>query len=474
MRLKDYIGIGKVLVLYKIVETDGLFGIKFKKYFDGDNIPIKEINMKILKHEHEGLLYLLLIDSCGNVIMDAFKYLNQEKYLGKKSYAKRMQAITALKFLYSFIELYSIGSINLLAFDDVTTLTAFLRGGYYKGNDMIYEIETRRCNDTINYYFSAYRRYYEKYFKIKDSHFSDVESLGKIVGKGLLGHTSKSKATRYTSNRKINERKEVPKYINYEEYLIILDIIKEKYGLREELICKLMYIYGLRIGEVLGLTIEDIEVKWNSYNIILRNRLSDKAHQHAKGCVNVLSKNDYESTEYNKLNVGFQIIPITKETFRLLFKYFDETTSPFELTSTTLKNSTSKRIADRVTKEFDTNNFYIFVSKNYTPITAGGWNGILRKIYAQAGIPIDKGKREHNLNHKLRHGFSMYKIYKYGFNRQELRAALRHKSESSVDYYYNPTEDDLRKLNIQGNELLEKAGINRKYKNKEKVDQFED
>ena len=456
--------------MYKIVESDGLFGIKFNKYFEGDISPVKETYIKILKHEHEEKLHLLLVDSFGNVIMDAYKYLNEDRYLGNKSYAKRMQAATALKFLYSFVELYVVGDVNLLAFEDITILTAFLRGGYHKGNDMTYEINTRRCNDTINYYFSAYRGYYEKYFKIEDSPFSNAEFLGKIMGRGLLGHTSKTKSIRYTSNRKINERKEVPKYISLEEYFRILDIIEEKYSLREELICKLMYIYGLRIGEVLGLTIEDIEIKGgNKYTLILRNRLSDKVHQHAKGCMNILSKEDYKSPQYNTLQEGFQLVPITKETFISLSNYVDETTSPLELTSTTLKNSMNKRIADSVTKGTNADNLYIFVSKNYTPITVGGWNGVLRQIYVQAGISIDKGKREYNLNHKLRHGYAMFRIYKCGFNRQELRASMRHKSEESIEYYYNPTEEDLRKMSIKSNEILEKAGIDIKYKNKKRV-----
>lgn len=459
--------------LYKIVEREGMFGVKFDKYFNDEKSPIKECNVRILKHKREGLFYFLLIDSYGNIIMEAYKYLNEDRYLGKKNYAKRMQAATALKFLYSFIELYNINDVKMLSFDDVTTLTAFLRGGYCQGNGMTYEFDTRRCNDTINYYFAVYREYYKKYYKIKDTPFSDVKYLGKSLERGLLGHTSRKKCTAYTSNRKINNRKDVPKYISYDEYLRIQDIIKEKYSLREELMCKLMYIYGLRIGEVLGLTLEDIEEKGEKYTLVLRNRLSDKIYQHAKGCINVSSKNDYETKEYKKVDVGFQTVPITKTIYDMLVRYIDETTSPFELSSLALRNSTTKRLADRVTERFAEDNFYVFISKNYTPITVGGWNEILRNIYMEVGISIDRGKKENNLNHKLRHGFAMFRICKFGYNRQELRAALRHRSESSVEYYYNPTEDDLRRMNIQGNELLEKAGINMKYKKKgDNVDSY--
>lgn len=38
-----------------------------------------------------------------------------------------------------------------------------------------------------------------------------------------------------------------------------MSLIEDKYTLREKIIVKLMYEYGLRIGEVLGLTLEDIQ-----------------------------------------------------------------------------------------------------------------------------------------------------------------------------------------------------------------------
>ena len=52
----------------------------------------------------------------------------------------------------------------------------------------------------------------------------------------------------------------MPMYFKENEYNEIINIIKQKYTVREHLIIHLMYNFGLRIGEVLGLTSEDLHV----------------------------------------------------------------------------------------------------------------------------------------------------------------------------------------------------------------------
>lgn len=80
-----------------------------------------------------------------------------------------------------------------------------------------------------------------------------------------------------------------------------------------------MYENGLRIGEVLGLTREDValeeDVNGNQIPVLyLRNRLTDKAFQNAKSCMKVHSKQTYRSKDYNT-----EWIDIIKFNFHIVY-----------------------------------------------------------------------------------------------------------------------------------------------------------
>jgi hypothetical protein len=75
-----------------------------------------------------------------------------------------------------------------------------------------------------------------------------------------------------------------------------------------------MYEGGLRIGEALGLTADDIRVEEVDGEYIgvvyIKNRVSDKSYQRAKTAMKVFDKREYSSKEYNNLDIGFQCVPI--------------------------------------------------------------------------------------------------------------------------------------------------------------------
>ncbi|MGQ7062326.1 site-specific integrase, partial [Bacillus cereus group sp. BceL175] len=234
----------------------------------------------------------------------------------------------------------------------------------------------------------------------------------------------------------------------YTEYSELMNLIEDKYTLREKIIVKLMYEYGLRIGEVLGLTLEDIQGEHitkqkGRCRLILRNRFTDKPWQYAKGCLKIISRNNYTNEIYNIEGGGFQIINISSKTFNLIQEYIDETTSPFSLSDKAYKNYLEKNIADKVSEMDIDRNAYVFLSKNYTPIAGGAWNRIMKNIFQQVGIQIDRGKKTDNLNHRFRHGFAMFKVLHEGFDEIKLAYVMRHSNTNSVSAYFNPTEDDL-------------------------------
>ena len=66
-----------------------------------------------------------------------------------------------------------------------------------------------------------------------------------------------------------------------------------------ECIIRLMYQSGLRIGEVLELTFEDIVEDNNNYKVIIRNRFTDRTFQKAKFLMTITDRNQYRSRDYN-------------------------------------------------------------------------------------------------------------------------------------------------------------------------------
>lgn len=74
-------------------------------------------------------------------------------------------------------------------------------------------------------------------------------------------------------------RRHIPAYISQDEFVRMVQKCREKDDLRMECIIRLMYQSGLRIGEVLGLTFEDIIEENGLCKVIIRNRFTDKTFQ---------------------------------------------------------------------------------------------------------------------------------------------------------------------------------------------------
>lgn len=430
-------------IMDRITEYKGYWGNSYKRI--RGNL-LYEVMVAGITKRHNDFLYMMVMGTNGKVYFDTYKYLNEE--LGDEGFSKRELALRALKLLYSYIELFNT-EIRYLDVDDKKKFITFLQGGQGIGQYISYDFMTVRKNDTVNSYLGVYRKFF-RYLGIKGNVFEEQSGIKKIIGSGSA-FNSKANAIevhKYSMNLKEVKTTIVPKYIKYTEYSELMNLIEDKYTLREKIIVKLMYEYGLRIGEVLGLTLEDIQGEHitkqkGRCRLILRNRFTDKPWQYAKGCLKIISRNNYTNEIYNIEGGGFQIINISSKTFNLIQEYIDETTSPFSLSDKAYKNYLEKNIADKVSEMDIDRNAYVFLSKNYTPIAGGAWNRIMKNIFQQVGIQIDRGKKTDNLNHRFRHGFAMFKVLHEGFDEIKLAYVMRHSNTNSVSAYFNPTEDDL-------------------------------
>lgn len=410
-----------------------------------------EIDFPKVTINRNGYDYILIYNKNMNVIREAYNYIN--KKMEDCSINTREMIASTIKKLYCFMEIFHV---DITEFDEskVNMLKDFLYGGSKKTNEGYeYVFQTLRGSDTINNYLSIYRGYL-KFLGIENKAFNDKSVIRVEKGsEGLSAHGTTKAYERYSVSEKSSQNKKtVPMYIRPYEFEKIIDVIKRDYSLREEIIVRLMYENGMRIGEALGITLEDIEED----RIIIRNRLSDKADQHAKTCKKVKDKSEYKGTDYNKWKIGYQFVKPTYRLLDIINEYID--IAHGEMSQIKRKNYLNYAKADKVTdgKMLEGENFYLFLNKNGHSLHSDGWNKILRDIYKKIGCVVDSKIREHNLNHRLRHGFGMRRVGE-GANVLQLAEDLRHSGISTVQCYFRPTEEDVYNANKEGAENMIKA-----------------
>lgn len=429
-------------------------GSYYKVYIN--EIEIKTIKITRIKRERNGFIYFFLFDSDGRVINEVYRYLNIEKK--HESVNSKEPMLNALKLLYAFKE---IVNKPLDKFDrmDIANLSNFILGiGIEKDKETINYIVDRGGN-THNMYLDSIRRFY-KYLNI-DCHPLFAKRIVNSVrgGYGILAHTKEIKVEKYNMNKSITKRSDifVPKYISLKEYKNIikyierLNLCKTEY-LRDRIIIDLMYITGMRIGEVLGLTYEDIKENINnpSYGMAyLRNRISDKSYQHAKTCMKVKDRSDYDTGRYKELDGGYQIVDIGPNLYHDILEYMDISRNIFSVSEQVMDNIANKATADSVEGRSD--NQYIFLNKRGIPLALSGWNKFLKKVFVQVGINIDKMKKKNSLSHRFRHGYAMYLIDNEKRTIEYVQKKMRHRSIQSTMIYYNPREED-RLKNVESME----------------------
>ncbi|MBR3312854.1 MAG: tyrosine-type recombinase/integrase [Atopobiaceae bacterium] len=350
------------------------------------------------------------------------------------------QAASALKTLESFCEIIET-PFEAFGIDHARAYLQFLRGTLGGGVVYRFELITQRSEGTVGAYLKHIRRY-ARWLGVSNSPFLQSKRLmsfgkSRVGGRGTEAHRLKADT---------KTPADAPRYISTDEYLRILKVIEGSWSIEERCIVRLMFEHGLRIGEVLGLTTEDLE--WSSdpdgipqYAVILRNRASDKDFQHAKTLMSVTDKRQYRSTEYGKRNVGMQRVFLSEDLFFQLSEYAEgflgNESADYDCT------------ADSVVGGED--NRYLFVNTKGRPLSSNLWNKRLRRIMEDAGVSVDKESRKTNLNHRFRHGYAMFLTKTARTNGKPLDAfavmtLMRHRSILSTDAYLRPTQEDISRL----------------------------
>lgn len=405
--------------------------------------------------------YYLVYDSDLVPIRPVFGFIN-DKLKGYSEHS-RIQALSALKLLYSYLDIFGL-SIEELTEDEITKFKEFLKGMSPVGAMISFNLSTTRTANTINGYLSVYRKYIQ-YLGIKDSALLETSAVKEV--QFISPETEMSTvAKKYKSNERSPRRDKVPAYISVRDFKKILNVIREDYSDREECIVRLMYEGGLRIGEVLGITSEDLKIedvinertgkKFKAGTVYIRNRFTDKKYQNAKNRVKVTNRRQYQTKAYKD---DVQKAYVSTALIEKINDYVNDAHEDFYRVSEKSKKIfnnnynkyTKTDIVDPSTYkdehgyQYD-ENYYIFINSIGKPLNISTWNEIMREIFIKAGIHVDTDVRENNLNHRFRHGFAMYLVQYHNVNPAQLKKALRHASISSAMIYYNPTDDDIAEL----------------------------
>lgn len=413
----------------------------------------------------DGFVYYILYDTDGSPVKEFFNYLNN--VIAPKGVAIRKKTAYCLKRLYECIDIYD-ANIKKLDTQFIAVLTNFFRGGILDDreitkNDQDIKIAVDICIAYLNH----------EGYKVNNATFNNVSSRS-------------TKSDNSTKHAVKQSDLFVPEYISDNEFKKLISVMRNsprnlytekfyntyknnlddkidedlasllgiqqnsldppKEDLESILIVTLMFTCGFRIGEVLGLTTEDIRIDTQKKYLVLRNRLSDAPYQYAKNLGHPKSYDDYHKAWY-KRSGGTCLVAISDVTYKSIIDYIDRIHKPYikAYDSPTL-------LADSVEEDTEGTNHYLFMNTSGGRLSIDNWNLILRRYFDKADIKRDQIVKHSNLNHRFRHSYAIRIVNLFReanishpdnppFGVADLARAMRHKSLGTCLRYFSWTKE---------------------------------
>lgn len=290
---------------------------------------------------------------------------------------------------------------------------------HVKGNEIgSKKISNIKRTDILNFY-NYLKNYGLAYSTIKIFHGMISASLEFAVGDDILRKNPCNDCLKYISARKIKEKEALSR----EEQQFILDYIKwhKDYFIYHPMI-NFMLETGLRCGETIGLT-------WNDVN--LKDRTININHQL------IYKKKDGKFQFYadtTKTESGLREIPITSSALNSLL----------EQRKLQLENGTRTNIS------IDGFSDFVFSSKNKRPVMPASLNHILGAIVNSINKEFDEERFPHISAHNLRHT-ACTRMAEDGMDIKVLQKIMGHSSISVTMNIYNHSgiersREEIRKI----------------------------
>ena len=404
------------------------------RYLVSENGSVRNVQTRHLIAENECIPPMsVFYDSEWSLLIPPSAYLLEEHQYSPSN--TKLIAINALKLLYSFSQILGyppedFSRAQCLAF------VQFLRGSIGESARYSFKNVTTRSESTISSYLNTVRSFM-RYLGKDDSPF-----LKKKITRNLVS-SSDGEQNAYSLSVRINQPLSAPMDVSIKEYLRLKETIGDKPGMPDGVIVELMFEYGLRIGEVLGLTFEDMGTKINRkgkkvYFLLLRNRVSDRPDQMARTVTfKPRTREEYSSKGYSKKDIGYQYVEISESTYFKIDEYI-------QIAHTAL--SSEKRYLNRADGIAIDDNHYIFISSRGTPLSANLWGKRLRIHFKNANLPVDEGTRQTNLSHRLRHGYAMTLARTLKADSYSQMVMMRHSSLRSIEPYLLPSDEEIHEM----------------------------
>lgn len=397
--------------------------------------------------EHQGKKKIFIGDRNDVLRYEPFIYINERRSgLQPKS---RLQMASAIQRYYTFCDIYGYNPKDISEYG-LEMYIIFMLGTdlvSYRDNSPVAGL----CIDTVKNELSMVRKFVQK-MKFNDDAFGDPDL--NAFSKRVFKHDNKKGPSRpsITASLRSDSLKKLkaPKHFTPFEAKVIVDKILTKKDWGTFLLFRLGYGYGLRRGENLGLTREDLVSEYDSdqkrrvYQIIIWNRVTDNDDQHAKTLRHPSSVAHYKSKDFEKSQ---SIIEISESLYNDLVAYDERSRDYKKLGPGRFRALVEATKADS-RSDNRTENHYIFFNYwrgKFFRLSGQTLNNRLKLYFDQAGVKLT------NVSHALRHSFAMFHAHysTHKMELEELRVLMRHASSSSTEKYYNLTEKEQNDIRSQ-------------------------
>lgn len=388
----------------------------------------------------EGKTRRIIYDELMRPIGAIYRYLNTQ-FKGRSSNTLQ-GVVTALRLLVVFCEAHNLKEFKIpeIYCEDFV--------------DFLYRNDRTQASSASGYF--QHVKAFLKYLKRHDDPIMDHSSKIRWAdGADGLQRPVTYDDYKYAPKRNPNRHKVCPPHNTLGDFIRLLDVIKSHNDTAGIIIVVLEFVMGRRIGELQGLSIEDVGSKVNtetgeqSHCLFFRNRLSDnKSGQSAKNREHPTSAARYSHPDYiREYESHRNCIRIENEIYDLLKAYILKV---HREAAEKYPAKYAKAKADIVNpKQFKSDwnmeeNHYLFLDSLGGRLSKAAWNKRLRRYYMEAGIPLGFGK---SINHSWRHTIAVIMMQELKMTETQIADFLGHKGTGSVCIYTMPSYDKLGELN---------------------------
>jgi len=221
----------------------------------------------------------VVVDEEGSLVVPLVRYLKYLDRIGSARQTLRSYA-AALRLYWTFLSQEQLGW-QQITLDDLSRFVLWLKlpSGSLKVLPA-HPVEQARSNRTINHMLTVVRGFYDYHWRMEEvsTNLKDKTTTS-LPGRfrryqGFLHHITKGSPIAKNILRQKEEKRHRPKTITKDQVQELLDACTNE---RDRLLVRLLYESAARIGELLALWVEDVDVAENCIHIRDRGPLENGA-----------------------------------------------------------------------------------------------------------------------------------------------------------------------------------------------------